>query len=302
MRNDVKPLVFGAMSVAFMGIFYLINQLTGALFEPYIIFLSPLPSLIYTVKYDTKMGFWVVVCGFLIGFILGNFTSVFYLAAGFLGGYVAAILMKHNKSRRLQLFGLFTVLLIANFLMFFAFANLFGYDFMLEVETMAKMISDMGMVNYAFSYQDLLAIMPVCMVAAIILDSYLTATVSYLLATLILVRLKWYTMPLRQPYKKPHKMVGYGLMVGLLAFIFAMRFRSNMALYATLSCFGMISCVILDYYGFKAFKFLLRRKGKQTMNWLVWVAFILLFPFSFVLFGLFGFLYICSDFFENVLK
>ena len=302
MRNDVRPIVSGAMCVAFMGLFYLLNQLTGALLEVYLIFLSPLPSMLYTVKYNAKMGFWVVITGYLIGFILGNFTSVFYLAAGFLGGYVCALLMKANQSKAMQFAGLFIVLLIANFMMFFVFANLFGFNFTLEVETMAKMMSEIAFVSQVFSYQDLLMIMPVCMVFAIVLDAFLTGCVSYLLGQLIMLRLKWINPKQMIRKVKPSKWVGYLLMAGLIGFLFASKFRSNLTVYAVISVVGMIACGILTFYGMRGIGDYLKRKQRRQFKWIAWFFLILLMPMSFVLFGCLGFMYITSDFFENVLK
>lgn len=301
MRTNTKTLVYGAACVALMGLLYLINQISGQVFESFLVFFAPLPILVYCMMFDLRNGALVLIAGILLGLLLGNIVAVFYLMGGYVAGYVLAFTKIKRYSVATQI-GLTTLVsLLVNGLVMIGVTQLMDYDFVSEVKALTHQV--MEVYPLVGVTEDMIAsVIPAAIVLSVLLDSLLSAACAYILGNIILKRLNLYVAPKLNNNGKPSKWVGYLLMVGLFAHIFSTQFMDNLSLYAFCNVIGLIATFILAVYGMKGFRVYALRTRRLFIYTLLILGIFMIPNVILILLALAGFLYISSDFFEKVLK
>ena len=208
-KKRVNSITYGALICALTGAFLLLNRQLGGMFNTYMLWIIPLPVIIYCLKFDVRQGFVMGFAMLLLSFIVATPVSTFYVFASIIAGLVYADGVKKEKSS-LQL--IVSVIMVSLFILVVTsvvFSNFFGYslsddiEFTREstkaiIESMAAVLGDSVLENpllqMMLSYNFLLYII----MLASVLTSVLEGILVHLLAFLILKRLK---MPL--PKLKP---------------------------------------------------------------------------------------------------
>ena len=98
MNRNIKRLTEGAMMCGLIGVLLVVNRQFANAFDAYMMWIIPLPVIVYTVRYGTKNGFVVTFCATVISFMLSLPQTVFYVLASCLLGVVYGHGVRKEKS------------------------------------------------------------------------------------------------------------------------------------------------------------------------------------------------------------
>lgn len=187
MKHNVRKITLGAMMVAIISLFLVINLQTAGLLEVYMIWILPLPIIFYYVQYGFKASLTVVVSALLLSFILGSWITVFYTLTALLVGLIYGYGVYHQKDNAFLVISTTLVSAISLFIEMYALAALFGYNLVAETQEIIQVLKSMdGMVIPNDLESLVYAIYPI----ALILMAFLQSLVTHLFALYLLRRLK----------------------------------------------------------------------------------------------------------------
>ncbi|TFG82004.1 MAG: DUF2232 domain-containing protein [Erysipelotrichales bacterium] len=194
MRKSVRQITDGAMMIALIGLFVIVNRQLLFLLETYVAFLMPIPILFYTVKYGFKQGLVVAFGMIVISLLLGTPQSLFYMGAALANGLVYGHGVRKQKPNE-WLLGVTIVITAATmFLTTYAFAAFFGYNVMEEVGLIIDYLKTIqGFTIDATLTATLYAMYPLVIMVTALIQSILT----HLSAILLMKRLRIAVLPLR---------------------------------------------------------------------------------------------------------
>ena len=100
-KRRVNSITYGALLSALLGVFLLFNRQTGGLFDAYMLWIIPLPVIVYCLKFDIKQGMIMGVAMALLSFIVATPMTAFYVASSIVAGLIYADgLKKEKRSKR----------------------------------------------------------------------------------------------------------------------------------------------------------------------------------------------------------
>ena len=129
MNRNIKRLTEGAMMCGLIGVLLVINRQFANAFDAYMMWIVPLPVIVYTVRYGARNGFVLSFCATVISFMLSLPQTVFYVLASCLLGVVYGHGVRKEKSNAWLLT---SSILASTIIMIFTtiiFASIFGYYF-----------------------------------------------------------------------------------------------------------------------------------------------------------------------------
>lgn len=228
MKKQVRVITQGAMMLAIIGLFLVLNLQTAGLLEVYMIWLMPLPIIFYVVRFGLKAG--LVLAGAAIGlsFILGNYITLFYvltaISIGLMYGY--GVYKEKDNGWLLAMTTMITALSL--FLEMYALAAFFGYDLARETRDIIALLKTVdGLIIPADIESLVFAVYPI----ALLLMAFLQSFITHVLSIFMLKRLKIKTrkMSAIETYRLP-------LWLGVISTI------------------GMFSGVIMNFSGFENYR------------------------------------------------
>ncbi|MHC1735146.1 MAG: DUF2232 domain-containing protein [Erysipelotrichaceae bacterium] len=242
MRKSVRQITDGAMMIAIIGLFVIINRQFLFILETYAAFLMPLPILFYTVKHGLRNA-WVVAFGMtIISFILGTPQSLFFMASALANGLAYGYGVSKKKANE-WLLGI-TILITAAtmFLTTYAFAAFFGYNVMEEVGLIIEYLKTLDTITIdATLTATLYAMYPMVILLTAVLQSILT----HISAILLMKRLKIAVLPMRplNTMRVP-KPMGWIALALLFSPFFAKAMTDNIDLQVTANLVYLIALMV----------------------------------------------------------
>jgi uncharacterized protein YybS (DUF2232 family) len=144
MNNNVKALTQGALMVALMGVFLVINRQSGELLEFYAAFLLPLPIIVYASQYGGKASIIPLISITMLSLMIGVPTSVFTVLHASITGVLYGDSVYTHRSDRYLL----SVITIATTLYYifttWILAGLFGVDLQMEATSIINFLQSQG--------------------------------------------------------------------------------------------------------------------------------------------------------------
>ena len=194
MRNSVRQITDGAMMIAIIGLFVVVNRQLLFLLENYAAFLMPIPILFYTVKYGFKQAMLVAFSMIVVSLLLGTPQSLFYMGAALANGLVYGHGVRKQTSNEWLLGVTILITAVTMFLTTYAFAAFFGYNVMEEVKLIIEYLKTIkGFTVDATLSATLYAMFPIVILLTAVIQSILT----HLSAILLMKRLRIAVLPLR---------------------------------------------------------------------------------------------------------
>lgn len=131
----------GAMMIAIFTIMLFINRQTGMMFEEMLLYLFPLPMIVFATKYGWKDGIPVMIAMCLMSFLFGTINTIFYAATeSFLGLVLGGMLNRKTNLTKTMLV-VMVLAAIINVLNTIVLASLFGYNIAEEITEMQNMLA-----------------------------------------------------------------------------------------------------------------------------------------------------------------
>ena len=237
-KTSTQKIVYGAVILAMYAVFMLIDRYMGGMLYAVLYYFLPLPFIVYGLKYGTSMFGSLAFCSVVLGFMFGLAETAFFGMTAIAVSYVISngILKDWNGTKTMLLVMLATV--SSQILSITAFAGLFGYDLVAELQSVVDMMSGMGMVIDLHKFKIIFAFSTVLLGC---LEAFLFTT----LTDLVLLRLKMARVPRFSILN-----LRFSKVVGIL-FIVCFYFQSKMAndllLFAFLTLWMMILAQGISY-------------------------------------------------------
>lgn len=281
MKKQVRKITQGAMMLAIIGLFLVLNLQSAGLLEAYMIWILPLPIIFYVVQYGFKPGLVVALAALGLTFILSNFITLFYVFTALVIGLVYGYGVYKNRNNGWLLATTTILSAVSLFVEIYLMSAVFGYDLAAETHEIVGYLKTVdGLIVPADIETLVLGIYPI----ALLLMAFLQSLITHILAIFMLKRLKIST-------RKMNPIENYRLPVwaGALAFIglfasFGLQFpalepyRVQLMMVTTLSSLVLIS---------DAYLFLILYGRLRRLKWLPMVSILSLLFLPMVMFYVF---------------
>ena len=245
MNRNIRRLTEGAMMCGLIGVIVLLNRQFANAFDSYMMWIVPLPMIVYTVRYGIKNGFIVTFCATIITFMLALPQTVFYVLASCILGVIYGHGVRKEKSNAWLLT---TSILSSTIIMIFTviiFAGIFGYDLNAEVELVTEMMNtmDITIVNGGI----LRTLLYASLFLTCLLEGFLIHILAYVVLTKLKIKIKGFVPLLNYYLPKWFAYVGVLSVVGSWVVPY---FTQNTHVLEILICVSGIYLVISAFFGY----------------------------------------------------
>ena len=301
MRNDTRKLTEGAMTIAIIGVFVLIDRQLGGLLAPYILYIYPLPMLLYSAKYGLSASLPVLAGMLFILFIFTTPASAIYFTGMIIIGLVYGSLVYRGASNKRIVITTMILGAIVEVVAMILMMGLFGYNVMDEVTEMQNIFEPFmdGAPEYMQTNNFFLNMVAI----ATILNGILEGLICHFFGRILLKRFN-IKMPKSEPIQEhfPPKIAGY---IGILGFVAyyatVMNPLEDTLLQTSVQCLGIACIIYLVAYGCIAiYVYFLTRPNKPSKIFIFLMFMLAIFMLMFT--SMLGFLYITTNWHENLLK
>ena len=239
MNSTVKTrqITRGAIVCAIYGIMLFANQQFALAIEDGMSWIFAFPILIYAAQNPSSVAAVCAAAMALETFLFGGFTTWFYSWTSIVIGYLYGIGIYRRWSSDIKLVVTFLLSLGSYIFIFWIWAGIFGLDY----------AADFQMIHEILPFID----MRVFLAAIIFVLSLLQTICIHLLATLICIRMKIPTVPIKKISQlRPNKKVGIvSIVIGALFFLSQNVLQWNAEVKDIILIALMIDLCALDYYG-----------------------------------------------------
>lgn len=297
--NKTKRLTTGAMLLAIIGAFMIIDRQLSYIFTTYIVLLIPVVIAAYSTMYKLSDG--LMLCIGLLAFtvLFGSLTTYIYMPISIIVGMVVSLAISKNMDRRKITLITIIVYILAEVLVAYIVKPIIGVSVVSQIDSYTEAFNEM--VKYTESaglgssistaISDVSSFIMVVFVSTIILTGFLEGFLTSLLTAFVLKRFKIKEIGLNSPLDiKMPLPVAYGLMIVTCLYMFVGYINNETLKYAVL-CLSVIASFALVYYGYFFVILYLRKTGSKINILLVVLAIVLLFPLSYIILIVVGFLY-----------
>lgn len=267
--DGTKKITEGAMMCTIVCLFLLLNRQLGNMLEYAIYWVLSFPILIYTAKYGVKSAILPSVCMLLLSFMLGSFTTVFYLFSSILVGLVYGGGVRKNwKNGNLLLctviFTFFSYLITT-----VLFASLFGYDISEDIQIVEKILELAHMQD-----ANAIELVPIFLLLFAVLMSFLQALCIHMISNVLLPRLQISVRKMKNPIEiKAPVWIGVVILVIWVLFYSRNVLKLNHEVSSILLVLYVISKVFT--FGYGAVYILMRMAIKKKHSKLYVLIFII---------------------------
>ena len=300
MNNGVRKITDGAMMLAIIGIYLVLNRQLAGMMEMFL-FIIPLPMVFYGAKYGFKDGLVVYFAGVILAFILGGITSLFYIASeSFLGLAYGANVRKGASSTTLITIAMVVGILV-NLISTVIFASFFGYDLSADAKMLNDILTQYMPMDFAISY-DYSQLIRIIIILSAVFAGVLEGLITHLLSKFMLIRLRFNVAKIKTvEYIRVPKWIGYVAFILFFSsnYLATRLADSYMVDLALIIC--MLSGIYLYVFGCIATMVIVRKYMPKYRSFAVII--IMLGSFMFLsLFVILGFLYITTNMKERILS
>jgi uncharacterized protein YybS (DUF2232 family) len=248
MRNSTRQITDGAMMIAIIGLYVVVNRQTAFLLETFVAFLLPIPILFYTVKYGFKQALVVTFGMVVVSMLLGTPQSLFYMGTALANGLVYGYGVRKQKANEWLLGVTIIITAAAMFLTTYAFAAFFGYNVMEEVNAIIAYLKTIqGFTIDATLTATLYAMYPLVVMLTALIQSALT----HISAILLMKRLRIAVLPLRPlSMMRVPKWIGWVSLILLFMPSLAQYFNASVDLRVTANIVYLIALMVFLFETF----------------------------------------------------
>lgn len=300
MNNNTKRITTGAMLLAIIGALLLVDRMLSYAFTTIILTLIPSVIVIYGAMYEFKDSIVFSIALLLLGFVINPTISfLVYIIIGSIVGVGYCYGVKKNFDRK-KLLGIAMILYVIGEIISIAIISpLLGFggmdEMVIEMETMMNEILKMSSLNMSletigYTTSTLKTIAGLGVVISGVLEGLLV----HLISIIMLKRFKikditkggTLTFNLNVP-------VAYSLMILVMMNMMLYSRINNELLKNVLMCLGLVSGMILMYYGYIVLLAIVRLRypGSKKAGFLTMLFVILMVPLSIYLLIVIGFMY-----------
>ncbi|MBR2802188.1 MAG: DUF2232 domain-containing protein [Erysipelotrichaceae bacterium] len=293
--NSTRKLTYGAMLLALLGAFMLIDRYLLALyFDEFVFLLQALIIIIYAAKYTFKDSVWLCIGIAALTFLFGGTTSWVYCPLAIIGGLAYSYGLLKDWERKKLLLVTFVIFIAGELLLTILIMPLFGItieqsiqELQVSMETIFANTGTLGLIS-----SDMLKnLMTISFGLAIVLTGGMEAMLIHLSAVILLKRFRIREIkvtPLNELKISP--LYSYLAIFGVILMFFQDRFADNRLLFLTVTTFSLCCAIFLLVLGFIFVSLYGRIVLRRNIVFLV-VIMLLFLPGAMYILILLGFLY-----------
>lgn len=296
MNRNIKRLTEGAMMCGLIGVLLVINRQFANAFDAYMMWIVPLPIIVYTVRYGIKNGFVVTFCASVIAFMLALPQTVFYVLASCLLGAIYGHGVRKEKSNA----WLLTTSIIASTIIMIVttilFASIFGYDLQMELEMIMQMVDS---VNLNVTGNLVRTLLYASLFLTCLLEGFLVHMLAYIVLTKLKIKVKGF-VPLLNYYAP--KWFAYTGILSLVGNWIVPHFTQNTQILEILLCVSGIYLVIAALFGYLLVMLAIRISKKKYSVFFFVLLLVLFFKEVIMLLCVLGILDMLTDIRKDLLR
>lgn len=293
--NKTRKLTQGAMLLAIIGAAMLIDRQLSFFFTEFILLLAPIVIIIYSCMYTVKDGAILSVCLMILTILFGSLSSYIYMPIGMIVGLGFGLGVNRNLDRRKLNYIAIILYIIGEVIATFIIYPLLGLNVAEQVSEIGTALNDAGLLTAVESLNlNISTFLITIYIASTIITGILEGYLTCLLSTLLLKRLKIKNIGISSILDIKISPIASYILFGLsvLTFInFPVIFKNNEMLIYIIMCVSIMASLVLAYYGYIFLLVYLRISfGKKALIFVILFIF-LLFPLSYFVLVIVGFLY-----------
>lgn len=207
MKTKVNSITYGAVIIALVGALLLVNRQFAGFLDIYLLWIIPLPIIVYSIKFSTKQALIMCVAMLFASIIVTgmNFITILYLIEGIVAGVAYSYGVEKEKGAGFLIASVFVVSLITAVITTFLAPQFFGYNLADEIEFLKTTLTEVmeksiggvsgsnDLISSILSYDFLIKIY----VISTILTSAMEGVLVHMLAYLVLRRLNMKLPPMK---------------------------------------------------------------------------------------------------------
>ncbi len=296
--NKTKKLTTGAMLLAIIGAFMIIDRQLSYTFTYFIVLLIPIVIAAYSTMYSIKEG--MMICVGLLAFtvLFGSIATYIYMPVSIIVGLVNSYAISKGFDRRKVNIISMIIYVIAEILVVYLISPLLGMPVSSEiasyVETFNELSEKMGMAaTFNSLIGDVYSLIVVGLVFSTIVTGLIEGFLTGLLTAFVLKRFKIKEIGLNSPLDiKMPVWLAYTLMALSCLYMFALNsFIDNEIIKYVLLSISIFASMVLAYYGYFFVILYIKKSGRKVNIFLIILAIVLLMPLSYIILIVVGFLY-----------
>ena len=297
--NKTKKLTTGAMLLALIGAFMLIDRQLSYVFTYFIVLLIPVIIAVYCCMYSMKDGYVLCVGVVALSILFGSLYTYMYLPASIITGLcISAAIRKDYDRRRVMLISI-AVFVLSELLITFLVSPLLGVSVDTQLKAMEVTFNEMSNVaGVSGAMNAVVGNLGTFLLVVFIFSTMLTGVLEgYLISFMtvfVLKRMKIKNIGYNSAMDiKMPEWLAYVLFFFTASLMFMnvpILMKSEFVKYS-LMCLGVFSSLILFYYGYLFMIIYLKKKGGRVNIFLLLLGIFILMPFSYIILLVVGFLY-----------
>ena len=298
--NKTKKLTQGAMLLAIVGALMLLDRQLSYFFSTIILLLIPVVIAVYSTMYSIKEGGMLCVGLVVLTILFGYLTTYIYMPISIIVGLAVSYGIKKGFDRRkLNIISMF-IYIVAELLVAFVISPIFGISVASQLESITTTFNQMmelyGATSISSMFSNMSSLILICFVASTVLMGLLEGYLTGLLTTFVLKRMKIKDIAIKSPLDiKIPVYLSYVLLAFSALSTILMKIPNFEANYSTITyiamCLSAVSSLVLAYYGYLFIIIYANVRLGRNRIMLVFLAIILLFPLSYLILIVVGFLY-----------
>lgn len=297
--NKTKKLTQGAMLIAIIGALMIIDRQLSFIFSIYILLIIPVVIAIYGVMYELKDAITMSVCLLVIGVLFGTLSTYIYMPISIIVGILVCLAIKKGMDRRRVNIIASITYVIAEVLVAFVIFPLFGVSVSSQLDSMQTVYDAMvNMVGTSatVTFSNVSSLLAVVFIVATILTGVLEGYLTGILTTILLKKLKIKNIGINSPLDiKMPVYLAYILMLLVSISLFILKIPGLEEKHATMvyiiMSLSVVASLVLAYYGYLFIIIYTSIRFGKKNGLLVFLACVLLFPLSYIILIVVGFLY-----------
>lgn len=298
--NKTKKLTQGAMLLAIVGALMLLDRQLSYFFSTIILLLIPVVIAVYSTMYSIKEGGMLCVGLVVLTILFGYLTTYIYMPISIIVGLAVSYGIKKGFDRRkLNIISMF-IYIVAELLVAFVISPIFGISVASQLESITTTFNQMmelyGATSISSMFSNMSSLILICFVASTVLMGLLEGYLTGLLTTFVLKRMKIKDIAIKSPLDiKIPVYLSYVLLAFSALSTILMKIPNFETNYSTITyiamCLSAVSSLVLAYYGYLFIIIYTNARLGRNRIMLVFLAIILLFPLSYLILIVVGFLY-----------
>ena len=288
------------MLLAIVGALMLLDRQLSYFFSTIILLLIPVVIAVYSTMYSIKEGGMLCVGLVVLTILFGYLTTYIYMPISIIVGLAVSYGIKKGFDRRkLNIISMF-IYIVAELLVAFVISPIFGISVASQLESITTTFNQMmelyGATSISSMFSNMSSLILICFVASTVLMGLLEGYLTGLLTTFVLKRMKIKDIAIKSPLDiKIPVYLSYVLLAFRALSTILMKIPNFETNYSTITyiamCLSAVSSLVLAYYGYLFIIIYTNARLGRNRIMLVFLAIILLFPLSYLILIVVGFLY-----------